>query len=219
VADKIAATERWFAFAFGVIFSSVLLYLGAVQTNPTPLQIKIDVTILALAAAGVGAILPGSLHVSYRGYLRAGGALGLFALVFLSEPAIGKGVAHFVEPSVSARPAVESFLAAIDSKDARASWVLLGPSAKNHVSGGEPAWVELYRNDVSPLGELESRKLIGETQAESPSGAPPGIYREFRYRSKHTADGAFRLESVVVRANAERVWEIFAYQISPNTFA
>ncbi|MFZ2898076.1 MAG: carboxypeptidase-like regulatory domain-containing protein [Saprospiraceae bacterium] len=44
-------------------------------------------TLLALAAAGVAALLPGFLHINVREYLKAGGALAMFALVYLINPA------------------------------------------------------------------------------------------------------------------------------------
>ena len=44
---------------------------------------------LALAAGGVGAFLPGALDVEFKGLVQAGGALALFTLVYLRNPASG----------------------------------------------------------------------------------------------------------------------------------
>src|SRR6187399_1847881 len=107
--------DRWLAFAFGVIFVCALLYLATVERNPTPLQLRVYITVLALAAAGVGAIIPGFIEIRYKNLLRAGGAVALFGLVYLNEPAIGKNVANYVEPAVPAEPVVQAFLAAIDT--------------------------------------------------------------------------------------------------------
>jgi hypothetical protein len=207
--------DRILAFAFGVTFVSVLLYLGAVQTNPTPLAIRIDVTVLALAAAGVGAMLPGFLQVRYKNFVRAGGALALFALVYLSEPSIGKTVAHIVEPSSPVQPIVDGFLTAIDSGDPSQSWKLLSATGRQQLTAQEVTWNELYRNNVAPLGAIESRVLVGETQAESPPGAPPGLYRALTYKSKHVNQAGYMRESVIVRANSSQAWEVYTYQLDP----
>jgi hypothetical protein len=42
---------------------------------------------LALAAAGVAALIPGFIDVKYKGLIRAGGALAVFVVVFFLPPA------------------------------------------------------------------------------------------------------------------------------------
>lgn len=210
-----AALDRWLAFAFGIIFVSALLYLATVEKNPTPLAVRVYVTVLALAAAGVGAILPGFIEIRFKNYLRAGGAIGLGVLVYLNEPAIGRNVVNWVEPKVSAEPLVDKYLAAVDSKNTDAAWSLLSELGKKHVSGSKDLFGRLYRNMLDPLGGLEQRSLIGSSVAESPEGAPPGLYRAFTYKNKFKNDPGFRGELVVVRANDKEQWEIFSHQISP----
>lgn len=78
--------DRWFAFAFGVIFVSALLYLSVLFPNPTATTFFIFRVVLALAAAGVGAVIPGLLIVHVGKIVRAGGAIALFVLVFLINP-------------------------------------------------------------------------------------------------------------------------------------
>lgn len=211
--------DRWLAFSFGVIFVAALLYLATVEKNPSPVAIRVYITVLALAAGGIGAILPGFIEVRYKNILRAGGAMGLAVLVYSNEPAIGKNVVNFVEPKVSAQPVIDAFFAAIDSGDYRKSWVLLPEMARQQVSGSESVWAELYKNDIVPLGKNESRTVVGQQHAQSPSGAPPGIYKGFAYKSKYSNDRGIRLENVVVRANSVENWEIYSYQISATTIA
>lgn len=214
-----SSLDVWLAFAFGVIFVSVMLYLATVEKNPTPLAIRVYVTVLALAAGGVGAILPGFFEIQYKGFIRAGGALGMTALIYLNGPTIGKDVASFVEPKTAAEPVAQSFLQAIDSGDPSHSWALLPETARSHVGGSETAWNELYHNVVVPLGHPESRTLIGESRDQSPSGAPPGLYHVYTYKTKYSNDAAPRLESVVLRANSDDAWEIYAYQIGSETIS
>ncbi len=75
------------AFATGVIFTLLLLLLISKNPNPTEAQFNIYKTVLAIACAGTAAVIPGMLHVRVSGFLRAGGALAVFVLVFLKSPA------------------------------------------------------------------------------------------------------------------------------------
>jgi hypothetical protein len=209
--------DRWLAFAFGIIFVSVLLYLATAVQNPSAFTIRVYVTVLALAAAGVGAILPGFLEIRYKNLLRAGGALALFVLVYFNEPAIGSKIPRFVEPASSPTTVVDSFLKAISLGNPAESWALLPDDARDLIKGGETTWDNLYKNVVAPLGPVESRSLVGETRIDSPPGFPPGIYRSFSYKSKFKGESGFRNEIVVVRANASDKWEVFSYQISLGT--
>lgn len=208
--------DRWFAFAFGVIFVSVLLYLATMVTNPSALAIRVYVTVLALAAAGVGAILPGFIEIRYKGYLRAGGALALGVLVYVNEPAFGK-VPNFIAPSQPAAPVAEEYLRAIDSGNLDRAWTLLSTDGKQHVAGNKAAFEELYRTSVGPLGAPQSRALVGTTLAVSPPGSPPGAYFVLSYRTKFQNDKGPRPEAVVLRANSADRWEVFSHQVSLTT--
>lgn len=84
-----ATWEKIAAFAFGVIFVAVLLGVAFAAPNPTDFQLFVFRIVLALAAAGVAAVIPGFLHIESKTALyavRAGGALGVFLLVFLVNP-------------------------------------------------------------------------------------------------------------------------------------
>lgn len=90
------STETIMAFIFGVTFVVTLIVLAVRFPNPTPFQYNVFRTVLALAAAGVGALIPGLLNVELSraaGLLvRAGGALAVFVLTFFFNPA--KLLAH-----------------------------------------------------------------------------------------------------------------------------
>jgi hypothetical protein len=58
-------------FGFGIIFLSIMLIFATQYPNPTPFQIRVFMTALSLAAAGIGALLPGYLEVTYKNLLRA----------------------------------------------------------------------------------------------------------------------------------------------------
>lgn len=206
--------DRYLAFAFGVIFFGVLLYLATAEKNPTPIAIRVYVTVLALAAGGIGAILPGFIEIKYKNIARAGGAVGLAALVYLNEPAISKNVPQFEPPTTPSEPVAEAFLAALATGDPDKSWALVSETGRRQLNGDANAWRELYVNTLKPLGHPTSRVKISQGQMESPPGVPPGLYYQYSYKTKYSNDTGFRQEIVVLRANAKNAWEVYTYQIS-----
>lgn len=73
----------WFSVAaFAALLAISLLVPGWAQQNN-----DLSKTLLALAAAGVAATLPGFLNFEINTFLKAGGALAAFVLVFLVNPA------------------------------------------------------------------------------------------------------------------------------------
>jgi hypothetical protein len=86
-----AQTSRWeilAAFIFGVVFVTTILVLAVAFPKPTAFQFTM---LMALACAGVAAVVTSflSLKISLplKSTLRAGGALAVFALVCLYNPA------------------------------------------------------------------------------------------------------------------------------------
>lgn len=80
-------TERVLAFGFGIVFVIALLVLALAVPTPTPFQYTIFRVVLALVAAGVAAMIPGFLQVTIPDWLRAGGALAVFVIVYFYNPA------------------------------------------------------------------------------------------------------------------------------------
>jgi len=80
-------TQQWSAFLFGVVFVIVLLTLAIFFPNPTAFQYTIFRSVLSLAAAGVAAMIPGFISLSVPKWLRAGGALAVFVIVYFYNPA------------------------------------------------------------------------------------------------------------------------------------
>lgn len=77
----------------GLVFVGTLLALAIAFPHPTPFQGHVFRVVLALAAGALGALIPGFIEVTFEGWLRAGGALALFAIVYgINPPAlIAKG--------------------------------------------------------------------------------------------------------------------------------
>ena len=79
--------ERVLAFVFGTVFVAVMLTVAIVRPNPTAFQYIVFRSVLALAAGGVSAMIPGFLTIEIPKWLRAGGALAVFATVYFYNPA------------------------------------------------------------------------------------------------------------------------------------
>jgi hypothetical protein len=80
--------QQLLAFGFGVVFVIVLLVIAVMFPEPKPFQYEVFKVVLALAAAGVAAMIPGFLHFEISTWLRAGGALAVFAVVYFKTPAL-----------------------------------------------------------------------------------------------------------------------------------
>jgi hypothetical protein len=79
--------ERIAVFVFGVTFIATLVVLGIMFPTPTPWQYQLFRVVLALAAAGTAAMIPGSIDFTVPGWVKAGGPLAVFALLMYKSPA------------------------------------------------------------------------------------------------------------------------------------
>lgn len=88
-----SGTPKWayaVAIASGLILVLVMLGVALLVKRPTAFQAFVFRVVTALAAAGFGAAIPGFMRLRLplwrRGALHAGGALGLFVLVYMVNP-------------------------------------------------------------------------------------------------------------------------------------
>lgn len=79
--------ERIAVFVFGVVFVFGLLALAIAFPKPTAFQYTVFRIVLALAASGVAAFLPGFVEVDVNRWLRAGGAIAVFVIIYFFSPA------------------------------------------------------------------------------------------------------------------------------------
>jgi hypothetical protein len=77
--------ETLLAFAFGVICVLLLLVLQPKEGQETTFRI-----VMALAAAGIAAVIPGMLNITAKSgtrfTIRAAGAMAVFVIVYLINP-------------------------------------------------------------------------------------------------------------------------------------
>lgn len=70
-------------FIFGVIFLLILLWLLFLHPSLSHPQCSLVRIILGLAAAGIGAIVPGTISTNAPGIVKAGGAAAFFVVVLI----------------------------------------------------------------------------------------------------------------------------------------
>jgi len=80
-------TQTILSFSFGVAFLIILLTITVLIPSPTQFQQNIFWVILSLAGAGAVATLPGFIEIKFGNWLRAGGALAVFAFIYSIKPA------------------------------------------------------------------------------------------------------------------------------------
>ncbi len=78
--------DKFLAYVFGVGAIVILLIIAIFYPNPSHHSQLIFRVVLAIAAAGLGAVIPGIFDVPVSVYIRASGALALFAAVFFFYP-------------------------------------------------------------------------------------------------------------------------------------
>lgn len=81
------STERLIAVICGVVFVAAILALAVAIPNPTRFQEQVFRIVLSLAAAGFVSMTPGFLQVTISNWIRAGGALAVFVIVYFYNPA------------------------------------------------------------------------------------------------------------------------------------
>lgn len=79
--------ERITVFMLGVVFVVALVVLSLYVPEPTPSQFFIFKVVLALAAAGIAAMMPGFVEIDIPKVVRAGGTLAVFFIVLDRSPA------------------------------------------------------------------------------------------------------------------------------------
>jgi hypothetical protein len=75
------------SFVFGVVFVLVMLVISFLRPEPSTFQYGVFRTVLALAGAGAVGVFPGFIEVKFGNWLRAGGALAVFAILYFFNPA------------------------------------------------------------------------------------------------------------------------------------
>ncbi|EIS6849509.1 hypothetical protein L0S88_004916, partial [Escherichia coli] len=81
------AHERIAAFSFGILLVILFIIIAIFIPNPTNFQYTFFRIILSAAVAGVVSFIPGFIEVKISNWVRAGGALAVFVIVYYVAPA------------------------------------------------------------------------------------------------------------------------------------
>lgn len=185
-ANAVTHDRRWeilAAFVFGCVFLTVILIVAFFKPDPTPFEYTVYRIIIALAAAGVGAILPGFLDVRFKNWLRAGGALALFVIVYFfppvaiatSDASLGPG------PSADAKIRADAWLLLVDRNDYNGAYNSMADAFRARYPLTQ--FEQLIARERRSLGPVKARQFISTAPFESPPGAPRGVYRQYGYKT------------------------------------
>jgi hypothetical protein len=215
------------AFVFGAVFLCVLLAVAIFVTRPTPLLVTVIKIIIALAAAGVAATIPGfiSLEIapSAEMVIRAGGAIAVFVLVFFFVPAglipdSGEAGTEPDPPSEAGNPevVVTEWLSLMDKKEF--SMAYSQSSVQTQAEYSPELFRNIFQEHRAPRGDVMARKILAAIPLRQLPTGQRGNFRGFQFRTSFSNDGGRdRIEAVVVKAEGG-VWKVTSYNISPETF-
>ena len=117
------AWEKVTLFAFGTAFFTVLIAIALLDKHPSKSSWYVYTCVLAMAAGGVGALLPGAINVNLHPGIRAGGAIAIFVLVFfygkdkVTEETIVQGLkSHLDSPNGGAIDPSSDVYVVVNSK-------------------------------------------------------------------------------------------------------
>lgn len=179
--ESIPQWEKIAIFVFGIIFISILLAMAYVDPNPTESTYATTKTILALSAAGIGAIIPGFIDIKMKGFLRAGGAMALFCIVYFFQP---KQIITDIElpesktvnvVNISANPAIKRWFDLIDSERYEIAWNQLATESK--IRYPKDMFIEVFNQQRAPLGTTINRRSYSFRNLNiSPEGVPGNFF-------------------------------------------
>lgn len=184
------------AFVFGVIFVSVILFL-TFFSHSVPLddnRMWIIRIVMALAAAGVAAILPGFIDLEGKipwlnvTVVRAGGALAVFCLVLFSPihkiPNPEDPLEDIYIPSAPASKTATAWIDAISASDYKKAFSLASTIAKQHFTEEDTA--SMVSPIIIKLGKLEDKIIYSANSFTSPPapGLDKSAYSHIIYKAK-----------------------------------
>jgi hypothetical protein len=208
--------ERYAIFLFGVIFLIAVLSLLVVNPNPTLAQFFAFRLTLALAAAGVGAFIPGFIQfeqpLPHRGLIRCGGAVALFATVWFTNPAKFAIDGISPPPSADARKYIEGFLSISDKNEPTEAYAMF--SAREKASMSLASYTQLVENVRAPLGTRTVGPVLWNTSnpEEIPGRKGPFVFTF--YQSTFSGKPGVWVETAGVVAEEGR-WRMHTYTLQP----
>lgn len=213
--EKVQRSDQLLAFIFGVIFLVVILAMAILRPEPTPFEYTVFRVTLALAAAGVGAVLPGFIYVQISNWVRAGGALGLFLLVYLVSPVAMSDINP--NPSESRDnpiPVAQSWLELIDGGRYEEAYSQTAPLFRERFN--RSAMVNLLQGERTVLGDVVSRRFAVDQPWVNPPGVTPGAYRAIGFVTRFSRHDRPIYEAVQLRSEPSG-WKVIGFSTQIRT--
>ena len=114
------------------------------------------------------------------------------------------------EAVAAARDSVDAWLQLIDGGPFSESLENASPVLRNAIT--DENWNQSLRGSRSPLGEVQSRKLLGAKFVNDLPGAPPGDYVVFGFSSVFQKHDNI-IETVTAKKADNGVWRVAGYFI------
>lgn len=208
--------EKYAVFLFGVIFLIAILTIIILIPKPTLPQFFAFRLTLALSAAGVGAFIPGFIHIEqelpHRGLVRCGGAVALFAAVWFTNPAKFAIESISPPPTSDARAYIENFISVSDLGDQSLAYALFSDREKSSVSLS--SYAQLVGNVRTPLGQRISGPVLWNTSNPEEISGRKGPFVFNAYQSTFAGKPGVWVEVAGVVAE-EGKWRMHTYNIQP----
>jgi hypothetical protein len=208
--------ERYAVFAFGVIFLIAILVLVIWIPRPTIAQFFAFRLTLALAASGVGALMPGFISLEqplpHKGLLRAGGALALFVLVWSTNPA-KLAIEEIAPPPIAdARKVIEEAIRLVDEHDYARVYAMYSTGQRNSIS--EKTFAEMFGNARDPLGARTKGPQLYNGSAMPQFMGVKGPFVTHVYVSRFAGSPQVWAEATAVIAE-DGQWKMNSHVIGP----
>jgi hypothetical protein len=113
------------------------------------------------------------------------------------------------EKTDAAVVAAKEWLAVVDSKEYKKSWLEAAPFFKEHVK--EKQWEDQISTVRGPLGKVESRELIEAQFTKTLPGAPEGEYVVIRFKTNFS--GKPNSVETITPMMADGSWRVSGYFI------
>ncbi len=202
--------EKIAVFGFGVVFISVILWIAVASPDMNENTFTIVRIVIALAAAGIGAFIPGFIDVRIPGILRAGGAMAIFGVVYFYTPPL-TNVIDKLPPPPTEDPllATNNWLSYLDQENYSQAWSASGLSKMFD----ESAFLLLSHTHRQPLGHIVERQLYSTNGDKRLANGTPGHWRLVVYSSEF--QNSSLKETVYLTANGDK-WIVDGYWLQPT---
>lgn len=208
IEERTSSRDKLMAYIFGFTFVAVIVAVALVNPSPSNFAYTVFRIVLALAAAGVGAVLPGFIAVHAGTWLRAGGAVALFVVVYFFSPVAATAIdpPPPPPPAHTGKRAAELWLKSIDSGEYSRAYGAMSEYFRSQYD--EVDAVSMIKRERRALGLVSTRVLDASSHAVNPPGFPKGYYVNFGYKTKFSKEPRWIYEAVQV------VWEAGAWHAS-----